>query len=247
MNVIGPFQPEPLVDLRPTSEPVIAFTPDGLPEVPGGWAVRRFDVAGQTFDVTLPADPDAFLDAPDVLAAHETTGYMPYWGYLWPTSLEMAAAVLQQPWEPGTPALEIGSGIGLVGLAGLAAGLRLTFSDYDRQSVRLALLNAVQNGWSGAEGLVLDWRQPLERHFPVILGCDVTYEVQNHGPILDVLDTMLAPGGQAWLADPGRHQFDAFVILARTRGYTLECRPITRQPYPGRPEGNTNVWVLSRK
>ena len=48
------------------------------------------------------------MDDAGVLEAHQQTGYMPYWGYLWPTSLEMAAAVLQHEWPPESEALEIG-------------------------------------------------------------------------------------------------------------------------------------------
>ena len=42
---------------------------------------------------------------------------MPYWPYLWPAAYAMSAAVLRENWPPGAAALEIGAGIGLVGLA----------------------------------------------------------------------------------------------------------------------------------
>ncbi len=88
-----------------------------LPSIPGGWTKRDFLLAGHTLRVTLPASPDAFLDDPEVLAANRRDDYMPYWSYLWPTSLETAVAVLKHDWPPGTRALEIGAGIALTGLA----------------------------------------------------------------------------------------------------------------------------------
>ena len=215
--------------------------------VPGGWTTSEIAVHNYRFLITRPAAPDAFLEDPGVQAAHARDGYMPYWGYLWPTSLEMAAAVLDHDWPAGTPALEIGAGIGLTGLAGLARGLSVTFSDYDVQAVDLALHNARQNGWSRARGLVLDWRSPSAEQFPVIFGCDVIYERQNHAPILALLGKMLAPAGQCWIADPGRHQADAFLADARTAGFDCALRAIARLPFPSRPAGVTNLWVLTQR
>jgi predicted nicotinamide N-methyase len=123
----------------------------------------------------------------------------------------------------------------------------VVFSDYDPQSVRLALYNAAQNGFPNARGTIVDWRSPPSTRYPLILGCDLIYEQQNHEPILHVIDVMLAPGGVCWLADPGRHQADAFVRLARSRGYPLEQRVVPREPFPGRPDGTTSLWLVRRK
>src|SRR5581483_5828823 len=105
--------------------------PMGLPDVPGGWTEREWTLAGREFRLWLPASPDAFLDDPDVAQRHERDEYMPYWAYLWPASLPLAEAVLHEKWQPGTRVVELGAGIGLVGLSALAAGCHVTFTDYD--------------------------------------------------------------------------------------------------------------------
>jgi predicted nicotinamide N-methyase len=239
-----------------------------LPSIPGGWTQRDFALAGRTLRVTLPASPDAFLDDPEVLAANRRDDYMPYWSYLWPASLETAVAVLNHDWQRFSPpiskggqggsrclptggeirALEIGAGIALTGLAALARGLSVTFSDYDQQAIDLALFNARQNGLEQhAEGLLLDWRQPIDRQFPVIFGCDVIYERQNHRPILGLLEKMLAQDGECWITDPGRHQADAFLELLAVSPFQFRHCTLVREPYPGRPAGTTNLWVLTWK
>lgn len=197
---------------------------DRLGSVPGGWTGRLFQRGDLRLRITVPARPDDLLDDPDVLAANRRDDYMPYWGYLWQAAGPMTAAVLRAEWPAGAEALEIGSGVGLVGLAGLARGLRVAFSDYDATSVALSVFNAEKNGWPGTEGLVLDWRQPLDRRFPVIFGSDVTYERRNHGPILDVLDRMLSPGGVCWIGDAGRQVSAEFLPAARERGYRVSLR-----------------------
>lgn len=217
---------------------------DVLPEIAGGWTTRTYEVAGRSLTLSLPAKPDALLDDPQVLEAHARDGYMPYWGYLWPTSLETAAAMLREAWPAGTKCLELGAGIGLSGLAGLAAGLQVTFSDYDEQSVRLALYNARQNGFTSPRGVLLDWREPGDEPFELIVGCDVIYEARNHAPVLDVLEAMLSPQGISWISDPGRHTADAFVKLAKSRGFSCESRLLAREPFATRPDGVTQLWIL---
>lgn len=219
-----------------------------LPTIPGGWTKRDFLLAGRTLRVTLPASPDAFLDDPDVLAANRRDDYMPYWSYLWPTSLETSVAVLKHDWPPETTALEIGAGIALTGLAALARGLAVTFSDYDQQALDLALFNARENRLDAkAEGLLLDWRQPIDRQFPVIFGCDVIYERQNHLPILGLLQKMLAKDGQCWITDPGRFHAGAFLELLAASPFAARHQTLVREPYAGRPAGTTNLWIVTWK
>ena len=219
-----------------------------LPPIPGGWTTRDFLLAGRSLRITLPAHPDAFLDDPAVHEANRRDDYMPYWSYLWPTSLETAVAVLERDAAPGTEALEIGAGIALSGQAALARGLKVAFSDYDAQAIELAMHNARQNGTvDRAEGLLLDWRRPIDRQFPFIIGCDVIYERQNHRPILGLLQKMLAKEGEAWITDPGRHQAPEFIELLRDSPFTFRHEVLRREPYPGRPAGTTNLWVLTWK
>jgi predicted nicotinamide N-methyase len=185
-------------------------------------------VSDRRFRLMLPASPDAFLDDPDVQQANRETDYMPYWAYLWPAARKMASHVLNERWQPGASALELGSGIGLVGIAALTAGLRVTFSDYDRTSLSAATQNARLNHVEADAAELLDWRNietaGLRRHFPVILGCDVLYEVSLHAPLLNVIDCFLADGGVCWLGDPGRTAIRVFCAAASERGYAIEVR-----------------------
>ena len=177
---------------------------------------------------------------------------MPYWTYLWPAARDMAALVLEEQWLSGTDTLELGSGIGLVGTAAISAGLCVTFSDYDETSLSVAKHNAELNGVNAAAAVLLDWRNPenstLSR-FPVILGCDVLYEVPLHNHLLNVLDRHLTDDGVCWLGDPGRTALPAFCKLARTRGYSLELRDSSGQPLvnESRNEPAFRVAVLHRQ
>ncbi|MBI1345231.1 methyltransferase [bacterium] len=207
-----------------------ALPGNDLPPVPGGWVERTIEIAGHALSLALPASPDALLDDPEVLKAHERDEYMPYWAYLWPASIHMAGAVLRQAWAPGTAALELGAGVGLVGLAGLQAGLAVTFSDYDATSVDLCLHNARRLGFSTAQGKILDWRRLPAETYPVLLGCELLYEDRNHDLLIDVFHNLLAPGGTAWFGDGGRARAERFCRLLIEAGYRYDLIDEQGQP-----------------
>lgn len=202
---------------------------ESLPQIPGGWKQRSIDLGQQQIRLMLPADPDAFVDDPEVLKASELHDYMPYWAHLWPASLKMARLVAEREWPRDKHALEIGCGIGLVGIAGMVSGLNVTFSDYDAVAVEVARANARANGFPGRESgdTQLDWRN-LDgvqlSSFPVVLGSDVLYERGTHEPVLSVLDRLLTDDGICWLGDPGRQYLPDFCAAAFGRGYTIEMQ-----------------------
>jgi predicted nicotinamide N-methyase len=201
--------------------------------VPGGWSDREVLVGGRRFRLFTPTDPDAFLEHLEPPEADAQPHFAdPYWAKLWPAAPLLAEAVLRNLPPPGTRALELGCGSGLVGIAALAAGLDVTFSDYVPFAVELAIENAARNGFSQAKGLVLDWRQPRTEQFELVLAADVTYDRTNLDPLLDVCEKMLAPGGQAWFGDAGRSPAENFVARAKNRGwhvglYDKHDRPVS--------------------
>lgn len=210
--------------------PALGTTPEGLPDVPGGWAEREWTIEGHHFRLVLPSSPDAFLDDAAVHAAFDHDGYMPYWAYLWPASLKMAATILRRDWPAGAEVLELGAGIGLVGLAGLARGLHVTFSDYEPKAVELAQYNARRAGYSQVSGVVLDWRNPLPKQFSWIWGCELLYEDRNHEPLLQLTRAMLAPGGTAWYVDGGRAKAERFCKLLPEFGLSYQLYDEEFQP-----------------
>lgn len=198
----------------------------GLLDIPGGWAERDVTLGGRVFRLVLPAAPEAFLKADKNVGSAEDAVRTTYWQYLWPAATEMARLVMQFPWKPGQDALELGAGVGLVGLAALAAGLNVTFSDCDPVAVRVALMNARLNGFDSASGLVLDWREPGTRKFPVILASDVLYRPQHITPILRAMDAMLADDGVCWIGDPGRWSVPDFLSAAERTKFQIRLRNI---------------------
>lgn len=200
-----------------------------LPPLPCGWVTRKYSFGEHELKLTVPDRPDALLEDPEVLAENERDDYMPYWAYLWPAAIHMSKAVFQADWPAGTRVLELGCGVGLVGVAARAKGCQVTMTDYDAKSVVVAEHNARINGFDDVEAVELDWRTPPKATYSVILGCDLLYEQRNLQPILELIETMLEPGGICWLADGGRNVAHQFWYLARERGYAVTMRDANGQ------------------
>lgn len=173
------------------------------------------EVAGRALAILRPADRESVADA--------RTG-RPVWPVPWPAGLALAEAILEgDPPPPTGAALELGCGLGVAGLAAALAGHDVAFTDREGAAVDLAVANAVANGVPAARvrGLTMDWATPIPERFPWILAADVLYERRLVPLVLDAIAALLAPGGEAWVADPGRTSAAGFAGAARDRGWRV--------------------------
>jgi len=215
--------------------------------IPGGWSDREVSIGPHSLRIFTPTDPDELLqhlESPE--ATQQPHLADPYWAKLWPAAPKLAESLVRKPLPRGTRLLELGCGSGLVGIAALASGLDVTFSDYVPFAVELALENAARNGFAQAKGIVLDWRQPQNEQFPYVLAADVTYDRTNLDPLLNVLDRMLAPGGEAWFGDAGRNPSEDFQRRARSRGWLVDLFDERDNPVSDSPLGQFRRIVLQR-
>ena len=235
-----------LVEVRDPGEGLCEL-PAPWPVIPGGWTRQSWQIQGQPLELILPAKPDAFLDDPDVEKRHEHDGYMPYWAYLWPSAVHLAQRIDKAPWPVGSSVLELGCGVGLVGMAAARRGDFVTFSDYDPLAVQVCQWNAARLGLASIAGEVYDWRQPaVDGRHTALIGCEVIYETRNHAPLLDVLDHRLEAGGVAWFADGGRTRAEAFGTLLVQRGYEFQLLDEQLQPLSDYRYGRFQLLEIRR-
>jgi len=201
-----------------------------LPETPlealGPTVRETVMIGGRDFVVTRPDAVDRLIDHPVLGGGGAADEYVPYWAHLWPAARLLAEVVLHKPWPEGDrPAavLEIGCGLGLPGLAALARGVRVTFSDYDATALRFAADNARANGFTDFEVLTMDWRRPPRGlRFPLLLGADLLYDVALVRPLAALIRGMLAPGGLCLLANGDRVALQALAPALLAEGLTFE-------------------------
>ncbi len=165
-------------------------------------------VAGRELRLLRPRDPEALLDE----SAFGEDEFLPYWAELWPSAHALTEALAGRDLA-GVRVLELGCGLGLPSLAAAAAGADVTATDWAPEAITLLALNARRNGLR-LRAEVWRWSDPPERlgaPWPLVIGSDLLYEARNGPWLAAALDSLVAPGGEALIADPGRAAAEPFL------------------------------------
>ena len=187
--------------------------------------------------LTLIEEPDWFLEQ---LSREDSEGklYLPYWTYLWESSIGLARHVETLGAElREAQTLEIGCGFGLTGIVACQGGARVVFTDTEREALRFAQHNAEQNGVEeSADFVQMDWNTPcFNCKFRYILAADVIYEEHHWQPIVTLLQDYLVPNGIALFSEPNRKNAIGFFELLSDNGFVYQ-----KSTYSVKLDGRTN-------
>jgi predicted nicotinamide N-methyase len=183
-------------------------------------------VGGRPLRLLRPRDGDAVLD--ELLAEDDPDeDRLPFWTQLWPSGTALARAVAGRPLA-GRRVLELGCGLGLVSVAAALAGADVLAVDRSPEAVTFTAANATRNGATVATAVcAFDQPEPLlaEAPWDLVLAADVLYEQRNVPVLLWLLPRLVGPGGEAWLADPGRNGLETFLSGAEAAGWRRDQLP----------------------
>ncbi|MBV9418092.1 MAG: methyltransferase [Solirubrobacterales bacterium] len=178
-------------------------------------------LGGRRLRVWRPAHPPEVQD-PD--AERDAAG--PFWAQTW-TSGVVLAGLLARCSLRGVRVLELGCGLGLVGIAAARAGGRVTVNDRSKLALAFTALNAEENRLA-VETVQCEWQSPqaLEVHGPwdLVLGSDILYDERSAYALTALLDRVVAADGEVWITDPGRDAASAFLASASTAWRLLKYR-----------------------
>lgn len=145
---------------------------------------------------------------------------------LWESAVGLARKLTQEATQmQSKEVLELGAGVGLPGLVARNLGAHVRQTDYQADALALAAWNAQQNGITGIETFLADWR--AWRHpsrYDLILGADILYDASLHFYLEAIFRKNLRPGGRLLLADPGRPQALDFAVQLETHGWRIEIQ-----------------------
>lgn len=222
--------------------------PDGVPSVQvGGFEACWHDLGSAAqpgFGIYVPTDPDAPLDAMTEAELEASDERMPYFASLWPSGDSLAEFLLGVEDLCGYRALDLGCGVGAQGLALAWGGAEVTFLDWESRALELVAHSARALELELGGCVVGDWRtyEPA-RPFEIVLGADLLYEARNVPAVHRALGELLAPGGAAWIADPGRDGLEPFIAGLSAAGLHLTQRRLL----PPRPHGvDVTLLVVHR-
>jgi predicted nicotinamide N-methyase len=164
--------------------------------------VERVPLGDRPVTVVRPADWQVLRETE---AEHGRDA--PYWAILWPSGEALAQAVADEPPPPGARVLELGCGLALPSVAAARAGADVLATDGSTDAIAFAAHTLALDEQVG-DVAAIDWREPrllLERGpWDLVLAADVLYLQANVRILLDLLPKLVGPGGQVWIADPGR-------------------------------------------
>jgi predicted nicotinamide N-methyase len=179
----------------------------------------RIEFGDHAFLIRHPRTPDELIDE----AAFEHDERLPYWADIWPSARVLAGHVARHEGN-GRRALDLGCGSGLVACASALAGYQVTVSDYYREALDFARLNVWTIAGREADALLIDWRA-LPAYLPtfdVVAAADVLYERPYGVLVAGAIARLVAPGGYAIIADPGRLGLESFLAESERLGMAVE-------------------------
>lgn len=184
---------------------------------------REVDVLGGPITVVKPKDWPALREA----EADEGRP-APYWATLWPAGIVLARRLAAMELE-GMRVLELGCGLGAAAVAAARAGADVLATDGEPDAVAFAAHTLALNDVVG-EVQVATWpdlvRLYADEPFDLVVGADVLYRRENVRELHDLLGVLVAPGGSALIADPGRAAAkELWPMLRRRWRRTLSSDP----------------------
>ncbi|MBM4254131.1 MAG: hypothetical protein FJ146_19370 [Deltaproteobacteria bacterium] len=202
--------------------------------------LREIEVGGHKFMLRCLDDlEEALSTSLKLVAARDKSGsatstaeFKPHFGVIWPSAVGLAThlAALFATNGVARATVELGCGLALPSLVAAAAGVpRVIATDRHPMVAEFLATNAAQNQLAGITYQNLDWRditaheaQVLGGQVELLIGSDLLYESWQPGYLATTVASLLAPGGAAILADPGRRYMDDFLSLCEAHG--LICR-----------------------
>ena len=161
--------------------------------------ISDLTIRDRHFRFFTPKSLDKFIDPDDIF--HD----FPLWSKIWEASIILSDYLSRIPVDPEKRFLEIGCGMGVIGVVASAFGHRVTMTEYNPDALNFARANASANlspDDTGLEITELDWGKPqVEGLFDYIIGSEVIYKEKDYQPILKLFKTFLKPSGEIILAE----------------------------------------------
>lgn len=222
------------------------FSPRQLRRTLGKYDTRETSVAvgrGLELEIVETVDAYALLDRL-IEREPDCQQRFPYWAEVWPAALGLSRWFFERN-LPAADAIELGCGLGLVGIALARMGWRVEATDYVEDALVFTSHNAVRNR-AGPDHRVayLDWRHPVGTSRESLVASDIAYERRDHSYLNRLLKSLLKPGGRLYLSDPRRPVAATFISGLRERGFAHSQETVAVR-WRGQEQG-IDIHVLTR-
>ncbi len=184
-----------------------AFEKTGLGET----EEKAVGIKGRKFTLLTPKFIEEHIDSETPL--HD----FPLWAKVWEASWVLADFIAGLPADPGKRFIEIGCGLGLVGVVAASFGHNVVMTEHNAEALGFARANAELNHCPDVEIIDLDWNSPsLYGRFDYIVGSEVVYHEKDFEPLKNLFERLLKPEGEVILCEGVRRtSLDFFKEMQR--------------------------------
>jgi predicted nicotinamide N-methyase len=175
-----------------------------------------------------------------------------YWRRVWPAGLGLAAYIIKRFRAKGLGGyrvLDLGCGVGLIGIVCRQLGARVTFLDRERRALAAVRRNCRLNGLGKAQTISGDWNHGGQRlpraAYDMVVGGDVVYDELEWKAICSALTRALRADGIALLADPGWVEKSKMQATFRQSGFAVskEIVGIRWPPWQGKGQRRKGIDI----
>jgi len=170
---------------------------------------NSLSIENKPFSFLTPKNLDEVLDSTD--SNHQ----FPLWVKIWESALVLADHLARQNQSSKT-LLELGAGLGTIGIVAESFGYKVTSTEFDSQALQFLKANAHINACKTIQIQHLDWDKPnINGTFDIIVGSELIYKESAFEPLIAIFHKCLAPEGQILLANEPRKLFEPFLNLLK--------------------------------
>ena len=157
---------------------------------------KSLKIRGRPFTLLTPKSIEEYIDPENPLQD------FPLWAKAWEASWVLADFLAGLPAEPEKRFLEIGCGLGLVGVVATSFGHKVVMTEHNPDALPFARANVELNHCLGVEVIDLDWNSPsLYGRFDYIVGSEVVYHEKDFEPLKNLFERLLKPEGEVILCE----------------------------------------------
>jgi predicted nicotinamide N-methyase len=166
---------------------------------------REVVIDDHPYTFLVPESLDRFIDPENPL------NDFPLWAKIWQAGIVLASQLSRMPAEKNKRILEIGSGLGLVGIVAACNGHHVTMTDYNKHALNFIRANAHLNGCDHVTVEQLDWAQPqLVGVYDTIVGSEIVYKDEDIELLSSLFEKYLKPEGTIILVEEMRRTLTQF-------------------------------------
>ena len=166
---------------------------------------RKVVIDEHSYTFLVPDSLDRFIDPENPL------NDFPLWAKIWQAGIVLASQMSRMPVDKDKRILEIGSGLGLVGIVAACNGHHVTLTDYNEHALNFIRANAHINGCEHVTVEPLDWTQPqLVGVYDTIVGSEIVYKDEDIELLSRLFEKYLKPDGTIILVEEMRRTLTQF-------------------------------------